>query len=316
LIKKFKLIIVVLIFAAAIWGVFEKSKNKPSDDIAQYTRGSKNIECLYYNETDFINIPVYKTNNKMGTIRGCIVPHHLVAKNLIHEVFQNAVKNNYSTIVLMGPDHESTDKGKIFTTLKDWQTPSGILKTDTATTSKLTRSGLVTENNDKLTLEHSTSSIIPFISYYFKDSQNMDSQNVTRDVNSQNSTRDINVVTLVLTKQVKLSDIDKLTELLFECIDINETLFIASVDFSHYLNIENAENMDFISMEAIKNEDFYRIMSFTNDNMDSPVSISAMLKMMKEAGANDKTVLNRSNSEYILQKKIDETTSYITYLFN
>jgi AmmeMemoRadiSam system protein B len=213
---------------------------------------------------------------------------------LIHEVFQNTSKNKYKTVVLIGPDHESINKGKIFTTLSNWQTPTGILETDGEITKKLLKNNFVIESTDKLTMEHSTSSIIPFINYYMKD---------------------VKVITLVLTKQVRLEDVEILTNALYENLNMEETLFIASIDFSHYLNLQNAEKMDSISMEAIQNKDIDKIMSFTNDNLDSPISVVAMLKIMDKAGISEKTVLNHSNSELILKKKTEETTSYITYLF-
>ncbi len=144
-------------------------------------------------------------------------------------------------------------------------------------------------------MEHSTSSIIPFINYYLKD---------------------VKIVTLVLTKQVKLEDVDIITDALSENLDVDETLFIASIDFSHYLNLEDADKMDLISMEAIQKKDITRIMSFTNDNLDSPISIITMLKMMGKNNNAQITVLNHSNSELILKEKTEETTSYITYLFH
>ncbi|MGB4440410.1 MAG: AmmeMemoRadiSam system protein B [Sedimentibacter sp.] len=165
---------------------------------------------------------------------------------------------------------------------------------DIEVTRELLKNSFVIENDDKLTIEHSTSSIIPFIKYYLED---------------------VKVITLVLTKQVKLEDVDTMVDALYENVNINETLFIASVDFSHYLDLDQANKMDLISMDAIQNNDINKIMSFTNDNLDSPISIAAMLKMMDKAGVINKSVLNHSNSELILEKKIEETTSYITYLF-
>lgn len=256
----------------------------------------ENIECKYYRKEDFANIKIHSPKLDAGIIRGCIVPHHLLAKDLIHEVFQNAMNSGgeYETVVLIGPDHESTDKGKVFTTVKDWQAPAGILKTDSNITKKLLKSSFIFENDEKLTTEHSTSSIIPFVKYYMKD---------------------VNVITLVLTKQVKAENINKLTEELCKYINTEKTLFVASVDFSHYLDLDTADSMDLISMSAIKNKDINKIMSFSNDNLDSPVSIVTMLKLMEKIGTDESTVLNRSNSEFILNTKIRETTSYITYLF-
>ncbi|HBC31457.1 MAG TPA: AmmeMemoRadiSam system protein B [Clostridiales bacterium] len=289
-----KIIVAILIIIATTGSIFAYNKNNISNNTESYLYNGRNIECLYYNATDFINIPEYETAQDTGTIRGCIVPHHLVAKDLIHEVFQNVSKNNNKTVVLIGPDHESTDKGKIFTTLNDWQTPTGIQETDSKLTKELLKYSFVKEDDDKLTIEHSASSIIPFINYYLKD---------------------VKVVTLVLTKQVKLEDVEILTDELYKNVNMDETLFIASVDFSHYLNLDEANKMDLISMEAIQNNDMNKLMSFTNDNLDSPISILTMMNIMDKAGISKKTVLRHSNSELILKKNIEETTSYITYLF-
>jgi len=297
--KVSKLVIVVLILIVASFIViFIYNNNQDaatSNELQTYLyNGSKNIECIYYNTTDFLDIKHYVLKQDAGTIHGCIVPHHLLAKDLIHEVFQNVSKDKYKTVVLIGPDHESINRGKIFTTLSDWQTPMGILETDKKITSELLNNSFIVENDEKLTSEHSTSGIIPFIKYYMND---------------------VKVIAIVLTKQVKLKDIDVLVEQLYKNVNIDETLFIASVDFSHYLNLDNANDMDLISMDAIKNKDINRIMTFTNDNFDSPISVVTMLKMMDKIGANNSSVLNHSNSELILKKKIEETTSYITYLF-
>lgn len=289
-----KITIVFLLILAAIIFIYKSTLAYNKTEPYSYNGKGRNIECLYYNSKDFINIPEYF--NKNVDVRGCILAHHLVAKDLIHEVFQNLNKDKYKTIVLIGPDHESIHKGKIFTTLKDWQTPFGILKTNTEITKKLLKGNknIIIENDEKLTIEHSTSSIVPFISYYLEN---------------------VNVITLVLTKQVDLSNLDILIDVLFQNLNIDETLFIASVDFSHYLSLEEAKKMDSISIEAIENNNINKIMSFTNDNLDSPISIIAMLKIMDKANINTKILLNHSNSEIILRKNLEETTSYVTFLF-
>ena len=294
--KTFKTFLAFLLFLAVMSNIAACNKNNTHNDASEpyIQNGKKNIECLYYNKTDFINIPDYELTSDAGTVHGCIVPHHLVAKDLIHEVFQNVSKDKYKTVVLIGPDHESTDKGKIFTTMSNWQTPTGILETDVELTKELLKYNFVKENDDKLTIEHSTSSIIPFINFYMED---------------------VKVVTLILTKQVKLADVEALTDALYDNINADETLFIASVDFSHYLTLEEADKMDLISIDAIQNKDIQKIMSFNNDNLDSPISIVTMLKMMDKTGTSKEFMLRNSNSELILKKKFDETTSYITYLF-
>lgn len=294
-----KKLIAALMLTAMMLGLMCSCRSKTPvpenmEEQAEEYEAKKNIECLYYNEEDFIKFNKLEIKEDAGTIHGCIVPHHLLARDLIHQVFRNVSRNKYKTVILIGPDHESINMGKIHTTLKNWQTPMGVLETDRELTSQLLSNAFVEENDEKMTVEHSISGIIPFIKYYMGD---------------------VKVVTLALTKQLKPESMDKITEQLYELVNKDETLFIASVDFSHYLNLEDADAMDEISMEAIKNKDINKIMSFTNDNLDSPVSIVTMLKMMDLLGTENSYVLNRSNSDIISQMHTDETTSYITYLF-
>jgi len=280
----------IIIFVIAITFVLIGGSNQKAD----YFINKNNLECIYYNPVDFVNIKQFELYKDRVGIRGSIIPHHLLASDLIHEVFQNVCINDYETIVLMGPDHESILMGKVFTTLNDWQTPMGVLKTDYDITNKLLQNNFIISDDEKLTIEHSVSSIVPFVKYYLND---------------------VKIVTLVMSKQTKLADIEKIVEDLSGLINKDKTLFISSVDFSHYLNLEKASQMDSITMEAIKNKDINNIMSFTNDNLDSPVSIVTMLKMMDKLNTTNLYMLNHSNSELILQQKMVETTSYITYLF-
>jgi hypothetical protein len=289
---------VLIIFIAAGMAFFggDRTENKAENgepELYLY-EGKENLRCLYYNEKDFVNIRNFEVKEVQGSIQGCILPHHLTASEMIHQVFQNAAGNKYETVVLIGPDHESIQKGKVFTTLEDWQTPMGILETDEEITAKLLSNSFVAESDEKLTLEHSISGIIPFVKYYFGD---------------------VKVVTLALTRQIKLEDLEILTDRLCESIDSEKTLFIASVDFSHYLDLENADRMDLISMDAIENRNIDKIMSFTNDNLDSPVSIAAILQLMNKLNADNTCLLNHSNTELITKTKMKETTSYLTYLF-
>ena len=293
-------IIIILILATNISESIISLKNIDSfensyvsHNVYQYN-GESNLECLYYNLMDFMNIKEYNYLDDVGTIRGLIVPHHLLAKDLIHEAFQITNNTKYKTIVIFGPDHESKDRGKVFTSSSNWQTPMGILDADKDIIKSILNFDFVQENNEKLTIEHSISGLVPFIEHYFSDAK---------------------IVPIVLTKQLTLENLDKLLYTLKENIKVEDTLFISSVDFSHYLSLEKSNEMDKISTYAILNKDFGRIMKFTNDNLDSPNSIAAILKSMELIGAKNIKLINNSNSQIILDKNIEETTSYITFMF-
>lgn len=279
-----------------------------SSSVYKLHEGKGNLECLYYNVLDFIGIKEFNFDEDFGTIRGLIVPHHLLAKDMIHEAFQAAAgykvleeqadkgvsNSKYKTIVVFGPDHESTNRGKVFTSSSSWQSPMGLLNADKDLIKILSELDFVEEDNEKMTIEHSISSLVTFIKYYFSDAQ---------------------IVPLALTKQLTDENIDSLLNLLVDNLDIETTLFVSSVDFSHYLSLEEANEMDKISIEAITNKDIGRIREFTNDNLDSPNSVIAMLNTMELIGAKNTKVLNNSNLQIILNEKVDETTSYVTFLF-
>jgi AmmeMemoRadiSam system protein B len=266
--------------------------------------GEANIECLYYNIEDFIAIKEFEFEDfdeDIGTIRGLIVPHHLLAKDLIHEAFQSVIhivksQNNtgYKTIVVFGPDHESIERAKVFTSSSTWQSPMGILNAEKDIINNLLKLDFVIENDSKMTVEHSISGLVPFIKHYFSDAK---------------------IVPIALTRQLSLENLNNILSILVENLDIETTLFISSVDFSHYLSLEEANEKDKQSIEAISNKDLDTIMTFTNDNLDSPNSIMAMLNTMKLIEAKKIKLLNNSNSQIILNKKVQETTSYITFLF-
>ncbi len=293
--NKINIAVIFITTLLILFSIFIAVLNEKENSLDFYLPNSEqSLQCLYYNVLDFMSIKEYNNLEEVGTIRGLIVPHHLLAKDLIHEAFQISDRTKYKTIVVFGPDHESMDRGKVFTSSSNWQTPTGILNANKDIIEIISNLDFVVENNEKLTIEHSISGLVPFIEYYYYD---------------------VKIIPIALTKQLTLENLDKLLISLVENIEVEDTLFISSVDFSHYLSLEKANEMDKISIEAISNKDIKKIKTFTNDNLDSPNSIAAMLKAMELIGAKNMKILNNSNSQIILNKRLDETTSYITFMF-
>jgi AmmeMemoRadiSam system protein B len=91
-------------------------------------------------------------------------------------------------------------------------------------------------------------------------------------------------------------------------------LVIGSVDFSHYLTAEQSEKEDQITIKAILNKDYSTISTFHNDNMDSPSTVNALLKVTDMLGSN-KMLWRNSNSFKVLNRDINNTTSYFELVF-
>ncbi|MDD4045749.1 MAG: hypothetical protein PHE34_01245, partial [Tissierellia bacterium] len=54
-----KIVVVALLFMAITGSIFAYNNTANKNDPEKYLFNNKNIECLYYNTTDFINIPYY-----------------------------------------------------------------------------------------------------------------------------------------------------------------------------------------------------------------------------------------------------------------
>ena len=112
----------------------------------------KDLYDSFYNASQIINV--------RKKIKGGIVPHHLVAGFMPATFFNSLQKQKPSVIVLIGPNHFSRGQGKVITTMRDWKTIYGVVKTDTNLVKKL--SSLFVEE-DVIAEEHSVYSLIPFI---------------------------------------------------------------------------------------------------------------------------------------------------------
>ena len=65
-----KIIVAILIIIATTGSIFAYNNTANKIDPEPYLYNGRNIECLYYNATDFINIPEYETAQDTSTIRG------------------------------------------------------------------------------------------------------------------------------------------------------------------------------------------------------------------------------------------------------
>ncbi len=290
--KKIKFYIISLIVILLLSGcnsVIEDEKT------INYIKNKSSLECIYFSEEDFVNIKQFETKHKIdGEIKGGIIPHHLLAKDIIHEFFRTVQSNKYDLIVLIGPDHKSKDGKRVLTTLKDWQTPFGVLETDKEITKDLINKNILTKEDDKMEKEHSVASLVSFVKYYFPDCK---------------------VVSAALSCYLDMKDIKVLSDSIYEEIKDRRVLIIASVDFSHYLSYEEANKKDKITKQALLDRDIRKIYSFTNDNMDSPETIITLLNIMKELKFNKETILRNLNSFDIVKKSNEGTTSYFSVVY-
>jgi len=230
-----------------------------------------------------------------GVIGG-IVPHHLLAGNMIAEFFYQISLSSPNTLIVLGPNHRKLGTSGIHTSKLDWGTAFGILEANSDIAEDLVKNFKALENTTLMEEEHSVSSLVPYIKYYMPD---------------------VKIVPILLHGNNTKQESVKLGKKLSEFSSGNPgVVIIASVDFSHYLNADTAKKMDEITLEAIKSNDIDSIYAMGNDNLDSPPSIITLLTAMGDLNSSGLEILGHGVSSDITGIGADYTTSYFTILFN
>ncbi len=233
------------------------------------------------NERELINNP----------IKAVVIPHHLVASELIADSMARMQLQRPKTLVLVAPNHYEKGDSNIILSDAAWSTPFGIVEPDVDLINAMLAQNIAVIDNTVVQNDHSINGLLPFIRYYLTD---------------------VNIVPIVFKYNTSEQEIDKLVQFCVQNITGQDIIYIASVDFSHYLMTEEANQKDKVSLQAMKDSDYERIASMNNDYLDSPASIITLLKIINSV-SDDKlkmTVLGHSNSGEILGDVYQPTTSH------
>ena len=248
----------------------------------------------YFSSKDFYDeayreIPrEYKNAFYDKKVYGGIIPHHLIVKNNIASFFAQLEKQDYETVVLIGPNHFDGGEKNVLISQSKWLTPYGDIEPNLEIINKLIKTGKVHVNEEPFYREHSISGLVPFIKKSIPNAQ---------------------IVPIILKIGLRESDAEKISELIFENIDPEKTLVISSVDFSHYLPAQVADFHDERSNGIIQDFDFERIYSM---EIDSPPSIYVLLRYLELVKAQESKLLWHTNSGYMDESQ-PSTTHNIYY---
>ena len=224
-------------------------------------------------------------------IKGGIVPHHLVSGHTIAAFFSALVPQDPSTIVLIGPSHFTRGQKRVFTTMRDWKTPYGVVEADEDVIVTLKKHGLVTIDEDVIKEEHSIYSILPFI---------------------KKSLPDATIVPLIVEQGVDLRTLDTLIATLIDQVP-KDAVFVSSVDFSHYQTRNVAGFHDVHAKHIINTFDYARLKTL---EIDSQESVYMVLQLMEHYGTQKVVHERHTNSADIGYAPYTlETTSHYSPYF-
>lgn len=201
---------------------------------------------LILNFVSTLEILASDSGNKQDIVSG-VVPHHLLAKEIIADFFQYiSSQGKPEIVVILSPDHfhsGTLDDDNAFITL-DWESGSGKkefenIKIDSLLGKKLADDNKIALNSSAIVYDHGITNLIPYIKKYFPESKFLPI-----------------LIPIDITKEQ--------IEHLVKTINIEspaQTIIIANVDFSHYLPPHAAGFHDEKSIRVLLN--------FEEDNYDN-----------------------------------------------
>lgn len=221
--------------------------------------------------------------------KGAILPHHIIVASEINKFYKSLAKvASPKLFVIIGPNHYQSGVADVQTCYDCvYKTTEGEVKADKKTASLLVNNGVASRDDKTFQNEHAIFSHAPFIKRYFPNAE---------------------ILPIVFQWKTPKEEVDKTVDWLTKNFaNRDDIFFIASVDFSHYMPKNVADLHDESSFATISNFDFNNIYDL---EIDSPSSIYAIEKLMKNFGYQNVERLAHTNTQDFLKTPITRTTSH------
>lgn len=227
----------------------------------------------------------------VGSIRGAIVNHHMLAAAFIADTLHVAAQQDVHRVILVSPNHFGTGQGWVQSTEEDWRVGGDTVQTDTDVVGSLAAEGLLTVDETPWQQEHGIYNIVPVIHHYFPQAT---------------------LVPIIVKTGTPTEQIDQLALALGRWHD-QSTLIVGSFDFAHGQTHRAAEAHDQLSLEALRTFDVNAVSSL---DVDSPSGLRLVMLAMMGDRAKAFTLVDHSDASQIMQRpELTDVTSYITGVF-
>ncbi|MFH1712329.1 MAG: AmmeMemoRadiSam system protein B [Patescibacteria group bacterium] len=221
-----------------------------------------------------------------------IVPHHLVAREMIEEFFTEIAASEPETIVLVSPDHwgRAQDAFSITGETEYFEAPI-----DTRLQNVLRHgdsSNYFGVNEELMEGEHGLAGLVPFIVKLMPETQ---------------------IVPIAIAANASSETVDKVVSQLF-LSEMGRTTVISSTDFSHYLPSAAADMHDTASIAVLENLQFDKISDLELDCWQCLYFATSFADKHESRNAE---MLNHTNSAKIVDSvdKANEVTSYVSMVY-
>jgi AmmeMemoRadiSam system protein B len=228
-----------------------------------------------------------KDQKQTRHIYAALVPHHLLAGNLISEIFSKLQSQDIKTVILIGPNHYEVGNENLQANATSWSSPLGKVAGINLLPS------LSRAKPEHMTNEHSIAGLIPYVTHYLPKSK---------------------VFSIIIKNKATDEELRILSDQI-KSLWNDQTVLIASVDFSHYLPPEVADQKDNYTKPILLELNEQRVYNLSNDYMDSPTSLALLFKICRSHEVKNFSLINHANSAQLLSNPyLTSTTSYFTGL--
>lgn len=251
---------------------------------------NKPIQSPYPNDVKMWNhIFSSKGDWQVEQTKGAILPHHIIVADYINNFYKSLAKvASPKLFVIIGPNHYQNGAEDVQTCFDCvYKTTEGEVNIDKKMASLLVNNRVAERDDKTFQNEHAIFSHTPFIKHYFPNAK---------------------ILPIVFQWKTPKEKVDKVIDSLIKNLGNRDNIFfIASVDFSHYVTKNIADIHDESSFATISNFDFNNIYDL---EIDSPSSIYAIEKLMKNFGYQKVDRLAHTNTQDFLPTPIARTTSH------
>lgn len=270
----------------------ENEKNLTATEKAFRKKEYADFHYAYFQNKDFYgDLEKAESEAKISEqAAGGIVSHHFFVASKIAGFFAKIKNQNIKTIVILGPNHFDSGEGDILISKYPYNTPWGVVEPDEEIIDELLKEKIIKNEELPFVQEHSISSLVGFIKYFFPDAK---------------------IAPLILKKKTTPQEAELLAEKLNETLG-EDVLVLASVDFSHHLNRTAAQFHDEASIAVMKNFTYDRIY---NLEIDSPPAIYTLLKYLEKKEEQKMIYENTDSAAFSNDLEAEDVTSYLFAYF-
>ena len=239
----------------------------------------------------------YLVADGAGDLFGVVLPHHLVTALELTKFYRGVSQAmEPSLVVIVSPNHYEAGEVVFQTCNCSYETYGmGMLRTSEEDLEMLMLSGLVQLANENFEIEHGVFAHANYVKHFFPEAE---------------------ILPVIVKGDAGRDELDALVgyfERKYGERFGEDVLFVASVDFAHYMTKEVSDVHDEVSFEAVAGFDYE---SYWDIELDSPGSIYVVSKLASEAGFDQVSLIEHTNSQDYFQKFVEETTSHLYITFS